>query len=348
MQELLPTLRQWQQASQPTAIALVVKTSGSSPRPLGAKMAINAGGEMVGSVSGGCVEGAVIQEALEVIATNQPRLVEYGIADELAQSVGLACGGVIEVLIAPLNPALLTVWQQAADERRSLVVGWHLTGEAIGQVALWSSDGWHETMALPPLDASLSPIAASVLEAQRARTITLDAEPAVAPSGAYFMDIVVPPPRIIIIGAVHIAIHLVTLARAMGYYTLVLDARSAFATQARFPHAHELVVGWPADTLAAMQLDNTSYIVCLTHDDKIDLPVLAHALCSPARYIGALGSRRMLAKRLDRLTEMGVDPALFARLHAPIGLDLGGRQPEEIALAIMAEIVSVRNNQKTR
>jgi xanthine dehydrogenase accessory factor len=338
MQELLPTLIQWQQAGQKIAIAIVVKTTGSAPRPLGAKMAVNANAEMAGSVSGGCVEGAVVQEALAVLATNTPRLVEYGIGDELAQSVGLACGGMIQVWIAPLDPALLTIWQQAARERRALVVAWQIEGEQIGDISLWSADGWHKALPLPALAPVLAPTAATAIEQQRAQRV--------AAQENIFLDAIIPPPRIIIIGAVHIAIHLVGLARVMGYYTMVLDARSAFATEVRFPHAHKLIVGWPADQLEQISLDASTYVVCLTHDDKIDLPVLAYALKSNARYVGALGGRRMLAQRLDRLVEEGVDPALFARLHAPIGLDIGGRQPEEIALAIMAEIVSVRNGRE--
>lgn len=345
MHDLLPDLHRWQQTDQPVAIATVVRVYGSAPRPLGAKMAVSAQGEMAGSVSGGCVEGAVAQEAISVLAEGAPKLLEYGIADELAMSVGLACGGNIEVFVAPLPGALQDAWQEAVAHRHPLALVTVLQGDHAGSQAWWTPAGWQNLEALPVPLAELEPLRQEVLARQQSSR--MEVQTVDGPVDLFF-DLYLPPARLIVVGAVHTAIPLVSIARTLGFYTIVLDARSAFATPERFGHADQLIVRWPADALADIGLDASTYLVLLTHDPKIDNPVLAHALPSPARYIGALGSRKTHARRLQELQEMGVDPALFERIHAPIGLDLGGRQPEEIALAIMAEIVAVRNGRSVR
>ena len=345
MHDLLPDLHRWQQTGQPVAIATVVRVYGSAPRPLGAKMAVSAQGEMAGSVSGGCVEGAVAQEALSVLAEGAPKLLEYGIADELAMSVGLACGGNIEVFVAPLPHALHDAWQEAVAHRHPLALVTVLQGDHAGSQAWWTPAGWQKPEALPVPLSELEPLRQEVLARQQSSRMEIQT---VDGPVDLFFDLYIPPARLIVVGAVHTAIPLVSIARTLGFYTIVLDARSAFATPERFGHADQLIVRWPADALADLGLDASTYLVLLTHDPKIDNPVLAHALPSPARYIGALGSRKTHERRLQELQEIGVDPALFARIHAPIGLDLGGRQPEEIALAIMAEIVAVRNGRSVR
>ncbi|HXF61435.1 MAG TPA: XdhC/CoxI family protein [Caldilineaceae bacterium] len=345
MHDLLSDLDRWRQTGQPVAIATVVRVYGSAPRPLGAKMAVSVQGEMAGSVSGGCVEGAVAQEALGVLAAGTPKLLEYGIADELAMSVGLACGGNIEVFVAPLSPALHDAWQEAVAYRRPLALVTVLRGPQTGSRAWWTPDGWQNLEALPVPLAQLEQLRQEALARQQPSRV--EVETAGGPVDL-FLDLYLPPARLIVVGAVHTAIPLVSIARTLGFHTIVLDARSAFATPERFGHADQLIVRWPADALADLGLDSSTYLVLLTHDPKIDNPVLAHALPSPARYIGALGSRKTHARRLQELQELGVDPALLARIHAPIGLDLGGRQPEEIALAIMAEIVAVRNGRSLR
>ena len=158
-----------------------------------------------------------------------------------------------------------------------------------------------------------------------------------------FVDVQAPPPKLVVVGAVHMAVPLVTFARVLGFHTIVLDARSAFATPARFGHADQLLVGWPADLLPTLGIDEATYVVVLTHDEKIDDPALLYACRSPARYIGALGSRRTHAKRVERLRALGLDEAALARIHAPIGIHIGARRPEEIAVSIVAELVAVMN-----
>jgi xanthine dehydrogenase accessory factor len=298
---------------------------------------------MSGSVSGGCVEGAVVQEALEVLATSRPNRVEYGIADELAISVGLACGGNIEVMITPLRPAIQQAWQHAVKRRHALALVTVLSGEHLGAQALWTEEGWQLFNMPALLTSSVDNATKQLLREQQSGRLQLDTA---AGPVELFVDLHLPPPRLIVVGAVHIAIPLVALAKTLGYHTIVVDARSAFATPERFPHADQLIIRWPADALAEVGIDAATYLVLLTHDEKIDNAALAYAVTTSARYIGALGSRKTHAQRLASLRELGIDPALLARIHAPIGLDLGGRQPEEIALAIMAEIVTVRNRQR--
>ncbi len=193
------------------------------------------------------------------------------------------------------------------------------------------------------LDTAVLPLLQRALETQQTQRVTVDSA---AGAIEVLLDVTAPPPRLIVIGAVHTAIALVTLANTLGFETIVLDSRAAFATPERFGHAHALHVCWPADALAALAPDETTYIVVLTHDAKIDNPALAYALTTPARYIGALGSRRTHAARLDALRDMGVDEAALVRIHAPIGLDLGGSTPEETALAILSEIVQVKNDRE--
>ena len=356
MHELLPTLARWRQQSPatPIAIATVVQVYGSAPRPVGAKMAVTAGGEMIGSVSGGCVEGAVAQEAMAVLASGQPRLVEYGIADELAQTVGLACGGIIQVFITPLTPAQAEVWQTIAAQRLPAVIVTHLDGPSAGEQAVWSPATDLTATGMAPLAQSLVAPATAALAAQQPQRVTAsdlgsdlrsDPDPAAAD---LLLDVYVPPPRLIIVGAVHIAIPLVTYARTLGYHTVVVDARGAFATAERFAHAHELIVRWPADLLPELQIDRGTDLVFLTHDEKIDTPALVYALQTEARYIGVLGGHKTNTQRRQRLLDLGVDDISLARLHAPIGLELGGRTPEEIALAIMAEIIAMRHGRRGR
>jgi xanthine dehydrogenase accessory factor len=220
----------------------------------------------------------------------------------------------------------------------ALVTG--LSGALLGAQALWTEEGWQLFDIPASLTSSLDNAIEQSLREQQSRRIQLDT--ATGPV-ELFVDLYLPPPRLIIVGAVHIAIPLVTLAKTLGYHTIVLDARSAFASPERFPHADQLIVRWPADALAELGIDAATYLVLLTHDEKIDNAALAYAVTTRARYIGALGSRKTHAQRLASLRELGVEPNLLARIHAPIGLDLGGRQPEEIALAIMAEVVTVRN-----
>ncbi len=306
-------------------------------------MAVSSAGEMAGSVSGGCVEGAVVHEALDVMATRTPRLVEFGIADELAQSVGLACGGQIGVYIEPwLADDLLTAeYEQALRDAHMVslatVVRGPLTG---GRLLVWSNKEARGTLGDETIDRLTIGRAQVMMEMQRSDLVPFDVQ---GQHSALFIDVQPPPPRLVIIGAVHIAIPLITFAKVLGFHTIVLDARTAFVTPERFHHADRLQIGWPADALPDLRVDESTYFVVLTHDEKIDDPALLYACRSRARYIGALGSKRTHERRLERLREQGLSDAELARIHAPIGLAIGARRPEEIAVSITAQLVAARN-----
>jgi xanthine dehydrogenase accessory factor len=216
-----------------------------------------------------------------------------------------------------------------------------IAGPGLGnKLLLWPKGEVLGTLGTPELDTEVRTRAATLLAAQRTERFTL---PSAAGAVEVFVEVHAPPPKLIIVGAVHIAIPLVTFGKALGFYTVVLDARSAFATPERFGHADQLIIQWPADALPAIGIDEATCIVVLTHDEKIDNPALAIALRSPARYIGALGSKKTHARRVAALKEEGITDAEIARLHAPIGLEIGARRPEEIAVAIIAQIVAVAN-----
>jgi xanthine dehydrogenase accessory factor len=235
---------------------------------------------------------------------------------------------------------------QALQNDQLIAVATILAGPGMAQKLLIWPDG-HATGSLGDqrLDETVAARAQAALQRQQPERFVLEHE---GQRVDIFIDVHVPPPKLIIIGAVHVAIPLVTFAKALGFRTIVVDARSAFATQERFGHADELIIRWPADILAEMALNESTYIVTLTHDDKLDNPALAVALNHPVRYVGALGSSRTHAKRVEALKAEGVSDAQIARIHAPIGINLGGRRPEEIAVSIIAEIVAVMNGADER
>lgn len=239
--------------------------------------------------------------------------------------------------------SIYTQLAQAIESDELVAVATVLGGPRVGQKILVRASGSAEgSLNDPALDAAVIERTRQALQRQQCDRFTPSPSTTASPVEV-FIDVYVPPPTLILIGAVHIAIPLVTFAKTLGFRTLVIDARTAFATVERFGHADELVIGWPADRLAERRLSETTYIVTLTHDEKLDNPALVVALNHPVRYVGALGSRRTHAKRVAALQADGLTDAQIARIHAPIGLDLGGRSPEEIALAIMAEIVTVKN-----
>jgi xanthine dehydrogenase accessory factor len=343
MRNLLPQLEHWRGQGKQVALATLVQINGSAPQPLGARMAVADSGEMLGSVSGGCVEGAVAQEALAVLAAQEPRLVEYGIADELAQSVGLACGGQIGVFIEPWpgGDPLIVAYEQALRDARMVALATVVRGPTRGcRLLVRPNRQTQGTLGSQGIDHLTTGRATTLMTLQRSDLVTYteQGEPA-----AVFIDVQPPPPKLVIVGAVHIAIPLITFAQVLGFHTIVLDARSAFATPARFAHADRLQIGWPADALAELGVDEATYFVVLTHDEKIDDPALLYACRSPARYVGALGSRRTHARRVARLAEQGLSAGEIARIHAPIGVAINARKPEEIAVAIAAELVAARN-----
>jgi xanthine dehydrogenase accessory factor len=306
MREVLSELIEWTKAGEEIALATVIETWGSSPRPLGSKMVVTRSGKMAGSVSNGCIEGAVFDEAQKVLKSGEPKVAAFGVADDVAFDVGLACGGHIEVFIQPLGRVeeqLIEMLQrnEPATLRTNLV-----TGEA-------------ELVEGAPSGSEL---------ARR--------------EGDVFVEPFRRPAHLIIIGAIHIAIPLHRLAKLMGYRVTIVDARAKFATRERFPEADELIVAWPDEAMAHLDIDNSSYVVILTHDPKFDLPALRSVLGKQAGYVGAIGSRKTNQNRFDALRAEGFTEDQLARVHGPIGLDLGGRGAEETALGILAEITAAR------
>jgi xanthine dehydrogenase accessory factor len=306
MREVLEELNAWSRDGEEIAIATVVETWGSSPRPLGSKMLVTRSGKMAGSVSNGCIEGAVFEEAQKVLKGGQPKIAAFGVADDVAFEVGLACGGHIEVYIQPLGRpqqqlvAMLNR-NEPATLRTNLVTG-----------------------------------RAEVVEGTPAGTELARRD------GDVFVEPFRRPAHLVIIGAIHIAIPLHRLAKLMGYRVTVVDARAKFATKERFPEADELIVAWPDEAMAKLAIDNSTYIVVLTHDPKFDLPALRSVLKKDAGYVGAIGSRKTNQNRFDALRKEGFTEQELARVHGPIGLDLGSRGAEETALGILAEITAVR------
>jgi xanthine dehydrogenase accessory factor len=306
MREVLDELEQWTREGEEIALATVVETWGSSPRPLGSKMVVTRSGKMAGSVSNGCIEGAVFEEAQKVLQSGKPKLAAFGVADDVAFEVGLACGGHIEVFVQPLAPVhqrLIEMLErnEAATLRTNLV-----TGEA---------------------DLTEGSQAGSELARRE---------------GDVFVEPLRRPAHLVVVGAIHIAIPLHRLAKLMGYRVTVVDARAKFATKERFPEADELIVSWPDEAMSKLTLDSSTYVVILTHDPKFDLPALRSVLGKEVGYIGAIGSRKTNQNRFDALRAEGFTDEQLSRVHGPVGLDLGGRGAEETALGILAEITAVR------
>jgi xanthine dehydrogenase accessory factor len=337
MRDISQTLDQWLESGQPVALATVIQTWGSSPRGVGAKMAITAAGEIAGSVSGGCVEGAVAETAMQVLETSQPRLLHFGVADETAWEVGLACGGQIEVFVSPLDPDFYRLWRLALASEGAFAIASLLSGPPgeTGKALIVRPDGSHQGN-LASRAAEVAQAALQALQTGRSSRVTLvEAE--------VFCEVSLPAPRLVMVGGVHIAIALAALAKTLGYRTIVVDPRRSFGSQQRFPHVDQLIQAWPDEALEQIQLDAGCAVAMLTHDPKLDDPALKVALPSPAFYVGALGSRKTQAARRERLLAEGIDPALLERLRGPIGLDIGAQTPEEIALSILAEVVAARN-----
>src|ERR1700694_546697 len=306
MREVLSELVEWTKAGGDIALATVFETWGSSHRPLGSLMVVARSGKMAGSVSNGCIEGAVFEEAQKVLKTRQPKVAAFGVADDVAFEVGLACGGHIEVFIEPLAP----VHHQLIAMLESNAPATLRTNLATGDTELLEGT--------PP----------GIELAHR--------------DGDWFTEPFRRPAHLIIIGAIHIAIPLHRLAKLMGYRVTVVDARAKFATKERFPEADELIVAWPDEAMARLKIDNSSYVVILTHDPKFDLPALRFVLNEDAGYIGAIGSRKTNQNRFDALRTEGFTEEQLSHVHGPIGLDLGSRGAEETALGILAEITAVR------
>ncbi|WP_326745481.1 XdhC family protein [Streptomyces sp. NBC_00121] len=352
MLDIAEELHRWVGQGREFAVATVVEVGGSAPRQPGAALAVDRDGTAIGSVSGGCVEGAVYelcQQALDDGTTVRER---FGYSDEDAFAVGLTCGGVIDILVTPVRaddparPVFAAALAAAATGEAAAVV--RITdgpAELLGRPLLVQPDGSYEggLGGHPELDRTAAAEARAMLDAGRTGPLTIGAEGSRCgrPLGL-LVESSVPPPRMIVFGAIDFAAALVRVGKFLGYHVTVCDARPVFATEARFPDADEVVVDWPHRYLAATAVDARTALCVLTHDAKFDVPLLEAALKLPVAYVGAMGSRRTHLDRNERLREVGVTELELARLHSPIGLDLGARTPEETALSIAAEIVAER------
>ena len=308
MREILETVDRWTEEGLRAATATLVRTERSSPREPGAMMAVSERGDVAGSLTGGCVEPALYEEARGVLAGEPARLASYGIADEDAFEAGLPCGGTVHVFLAEADRELIGQVVAAVRRDEPVALAVTVSGPEVGAQKLVPLDGRTE----PELE------------------------------GDVFVLPLLPRPRMYVFGALDHAAAVARVGSLLGYHVTVCDARSRFLTRERFPEADELVEGWPDEFLRAAPVDSRTAICVLTHDHKFDVPVLRVALASEAGYIGALGAKKTNAERAERLGAEGVTEEQLARLHAPIGLDIGARTPEEVAVAVAAEIVALR------
>lgn len=338
MRELLEQYDSWRAEGLAVGRAVVIRTYGSAPRQEGSVLLVAEDGRMIGSVSGGCVEGAAAEAVAEARRTGHASVIRYGISDDLAWSVGLACGGIIDVFVQPGVPDAVL----AAARAQSGAAG----GDAARATGLGTTIATDLPVDTPPppadrpgaglpADTSLDALRAEALAAGRSRTVELA-------DRTVFIESFPARPRLVVVGATEIARSLVGLAGALGYERIVIDARASFATAERFPDVERLIVDWPEDAFAAIDLGPNDAVAILSHDPKFDEPAILDAFRRGARYVGAVGSRKTQADRSRRLAEAGLSEEQLAGLHGPIGLDLGGREPSETALAILAEIVAAR------
>ena len=353
MQELVETLDGWRAEGAGVGRAVVIRTFGSAPRPEGAVLLVTDDGRLAGSVSGGCVEGAAAEEIRAARKSGLARVIRYGISDEEAWDVGLACGGTIDVLISPSVPGAA---EEAARETRAGRGGGRAVVTRLPGDAPPAAFGPHAPGAGEPpvdpivvhdtgvVDGSLGSGAADgeLVAAARAALATGISRTVVIAGAQLFIEAYPVRPRLVVVGAVEVARTLVRLAKELGYETVVIDGRASFATVTRFPDVDRLIVGWPDEVADAIGLGPADAVAVLTHDTKFDEPAIVAALARGCRYVGAVGPRRTQADRRARLAEAGVTPENLDRLRGPIGLDLGGRLPGETALSILAEVVAER------
>lgn len=346
MREVLQQVEAWLSAGRQVAIATVVRVYKSAPRLPGAVMAVNDRGEVFGSVSGGCVESALFEEATEILASGRPKLVTYGIADDQAFEVGLTCGGTIEVFAERLDwaPRFLPELAGALRTERPVLVATVLNGGPIGAKLLIGAETAVGSTGSTGLDAALIAEGRAMLRqgATGLRHFGPDGEQR-RDDLTVFLESFAPPPRMFVFGAIDFAAATVRIGKFLGYRVTLCDARPVFATRARFPEADEVVVQWPHECLAGAVVGPRDAIAVLTHDSKFDVPVLIEALRTPAAYIGALGSRSTHERRQQELLEAGVSPADLARICSPVGLDIGGHTPEETAISLAAELIALRS-----
>ncbi|MFG2400212.1 XdhC family protein [Streptomyces lydicus] len=367
MLDIAEELHRWVEQGREFAVATVVATNGSAPRQPGAALAVDSDGTAVGSVSGGCVEGAVYELCQEALRTGRPVLERFGYSDEDAFAVGLTCGGIIDILVHPVRTSVprpandgggagelvdstagtLAAGLAAAATGEAAAVTRIVQGpaELLGRALLVRPDGSH-TGTLgghPALDRTAIEETRALLDAGRTATVEIGVEGARCGQPVVLLvESSVPPPRMIVFGAIDFASALVRVGKFLNYHVTVCDARPVFATRTRFPDADEIVVEWPHRYLDSQDLDARTVLCVLTHDAKFDVPLLERALKLPVAYVGAMGSRRTHLDRQQRLRDVGLTELELNRLRSPIGLDLGARTPEETALSIAAEIVANR------
>ncbi|NUK02025.1 XdhC family protein [Streptomyces lunaelactis] len=347
MLDIAEELNRWVEQGREFAVATVVAVGGSAPRQPGAALAVDSEGTAIGSVSGGCVEGAVYELCRQSLEDGHTVLERFGYSDEDAFAVGLTCGGIIDILVTPVRggapPAALAA--AAVGEAAALA---RITGgpaDLMGRALLVRPDGSYEggLGGHPELDRTAAGEARALLDAGRTGTVEIgeDGSRCGQPL-TLLVESSVPAPRMVVFGAIDFASALVRVGKLLGYHVTVCDARPVFATRTRFPEADEIVVDWPHRYLESTEVDGRTVLCVLTHDAKFDVPLLELALKLPVAYVGAMGSRRTHEDRNRRLREVGVTELELARLRSPIGLDLGARTPEETALSIGAEIVANR------
>jgi xanthine dehydrogenase accessory factor len=350
MSELFEHLDRLRSAEGKVALATLVNTRGTTPRKEGAKMLVGEGGRVLGSVTiGGCVDAQVIEESASVLADQTPRLLELNLGDEEAWEIGLTCGGTIEVFVEPVDlekpdDATLAVYDRLRAHAESGGRGAVLTrlqapdagGPHNGAKMLLLDSGAREgTLGEAALDATALTQGGAAIKAGKSGTLTVEGT-------RVFAEVFVPPSILLVVGAGHVAMPLVTLARVLGFKTVVVDGRPRFATRERFPDVDDLKIGIPSELVQGIPLVASTALVLVAHDYKYDLPVLRHALATPVGYIGLLGSSRRGKAILDLLREDAVTEDALARVHVPIGLDLGAQSAPEIALAVLAEVLAVQ------
>ena len=334
MRELLEQYEAWRAEGHEVGRAIVIRTYGSSPRQAGSVLLVADDGRMVGSVSGGCIEAAAAEAVLESRRSGRAHVIRYGVTDEEAWSVGLACGGTIDVLVEPDVPEAALAAAREPHAGATTVLGTTV-------VTILPEDA-------PPDLADAGPATAEASDAAALERLRMDALSAGRSQTAriedrhVFIEAFPVAPRLVIVGATEVARSLVGLARALGYERVVIDARTAFATRERFPDVEQLLTEWPDEAFDEIDLGPNDAVAVLSHDPKFDEPAIVEALKRGARYVGAIGSRKTQADRRRRLIEAGLTEEELGQVRGPIGLDLGGREPAETALAILAEIVSVR------
>ncbi|MFE7899416.1 XdhC family protein [Streptomyces sp. NPDC057424] len=350
MLDLAGPLHEWIEEGRDFAVATVVAVGGSAPRPPGAALAVSVDGTAIGSVSGGCVEGAVYDLCLQALRDGGTLVERFGYSDEDAFAVGLTCGGTIDVMITPFpgGRAVEVAALAAAARAEPVALARVARGPAgvLGRALLVRPDGSYDggLGGAPDLDRAALDRARALLGTGRTGTVELSEDGSYCPGGlTLLVESAVSPPRMIVFGAIDFAAALVRAGGFLGYHVTVCDARPVFATRARFPEADEIVVDWPDRYLRRTETDGRTVLCVLTHDAKFDIPLLTEALRLPVAYVGAMGSRRTHEDRNRRLRDAGVSERELARLRSPIGLDLGARTPEETAVSIAAEIIAARH-----